>query len=143
MLSQTSKIAIKAIIYLSDISFDGKKAGVNEVAEKINASKHTVSKALQTLVRRHVINSQKGPAGGFYLSEEQQSQAIYKIIEAIDGGTLFTEYGLGLKLCSETRPCPIHNEYKVVRERLESIFKEKKVQDLRETVSDGLAFLMD
>lgn len=143
MLSQTSKIAIKAVIYLSDKSLRDEKAGVEEIATRINASKHTVSKAMQTLVKENIINSQKGPTGGFYLDEEQQQKAIYYVIEAIEGEDIFTQCGLGLTKCSDCRPCPIHNEYKEVRSLIHKIFKEKKIIDLREPVKSGIAFLMD
>lgn len=143
MLSQTSKIAIKAVIYLSEKSLEMEKASVDVISKEINASRHTVGKALQTLVKNGVINSLKGPTGGFYLDELQQNQAVYNVIEAIEGRNLFTGCGLGLAKCSETHPCPIHDEYKVVREMTERMFKDKKVKDLREHVTAGNAFLVD
>lgn len=143
MLSQTCKIAIKAVIYLSLKSEQGEKAGIKEIAEQINASEHTVGKTLQLLVRQSIINSLKGPTGGFYLTNEQQAQPISNIVETIEGKTTFKECGLGLSKCSETHPCPIHNEYKAARNLLEKIFREKKVSDLCNPVTRGIAFLMD
>ncbi|QCX52301.1 Rrf2 family transcriptional regulator [Elizabethkingia sp. JS20170427COW] len=143
MLSQTCKIAIKAVIYLSATSEKGEKASIKEISEHINASEHTVGKTLQTLVKQDIIKSLKGPSGGFYLEQEQQHQAIFNIVETIEGKGIFKGCGLGLSKCSETHPCPIHNDYKVARELLEKIFKEKKISDLCDSVSNGLAFLMD
>lgn len=143
MLSQTCKTAIKAVVFLSFKSEDGERAGVLEISECINASEHTVGKALQKLAKCRIINSAKGPNGGFYLTEKQQNQPIYNIVVAIEGEEVFCECGLGLSQCSEKRPCPIHNDYKVVRELIENIFKTRKIKDLREKVSDGEAFLMD
>lgn len=142
MLSQTCKIAIKAVIYLSSKSEQGQKTSVKEIAQKIDASEHTVGKSLQSLVKQDIINSQKGPSGGFYLNDSQQNQPIYNIVVAIEGTGLFKECGLGLSKCSETRPCPIHNEYKVVRELTEKIFKGNRVRDLRKPFANGIAFLM-
>ncbi|MCZ2224227.1 MAG: Rrf2 family transcriptional regulator [Chitinophagales bacterium] len=143
MLSQTSKTAIKAVIYLSVKSEKGEKVSIKEVAERINASEHTVGKTLQLLVKQKIINSLKGPTGGFYLSEIQQQQPIFNIVETIEGKGVFKKCGLGLSTCSETHPCPIHNEYKVARELIEKIFKRKKVIDLCNSVNNGLAFLID
>lgn len=143
MISQTCKIAIKAAIYLSVKSTTGYKASIKEIAEHINASEHTVGKTLQTLVKHSIINSFKGPTGGFYLSDEQQNQPIFNIVETIEGKGIFKKCGLGLSKCSATHPCPIHNEYKVARELIEQIFKEKKVKDLCTAVNNGMAFLMD
>jgi Rrf2 family protein len=143
MLSLTCKTAIKAVIYLSGKSREGEKTGIKEVSEQINASEHTVGKTLQTLVKHKIINSLKGPSGGFYLTISQQEQPIYNVVETIEGKSIFKECGLGLSKCSETHPCPIHNEYKVARELVEKIFKEKRILDLCSPVTDGLAFLMD
>jgi len=143
MLSQTSKIAIKAVIYLSEQSLKMKKASVDEISKEINASRHTVGKALQTLVKTGVIESLKGPKGGFYLDDTQQNQAIYNVIEAIEGADLFSRCGLGLVQCSDKHPCPIHEEYKEVRDAIQKVFTKRKIKDLRNYVSKGHAFLVD
>lgn len=142
MLSKTCTTAIKAVIYLCSKFETRENAGIKEVAEFINASEHTVGKILQTLVRHNVINSLKGPTGGFYISKEQQKQPIIHIVEAIDGKQIFKMCGLGLNQCSALHPCPIHNDYKKVRDQMEKLFREKNVLTLCEPVSQGLAYLM-
>ena len=142
MLSKTCKIAIKAVIYLCS-KFETKgNAGIKEIAEFIDASEHTVGKILQTLVKHNVIKSMKGPTGGFYISEDQKKQPIINIVEAIDGKQIFVSCGLGLSQCSAKHPCPIHEEYKEVRDMMERLFREKNVQNLCEPVSNGLAYLL-
>lgn len=142
MLSQTCKTAIKAVIYLSCKSKKGGRAGIREVAEAINANEHTAGKVLQTLARQGHINSIKGPSGGFFINDEQQRQPLIDIVETIEGKGVFRECGLGLSKCSATHPCPIHNEYKVARDLIEQLFREKQVQDLCDPVSNGIAYLI-
>jgi len=142
MLSYTCKTAIKAVIYLASKFDSGGNAGIKEIAEYINASEHTVGKLLQTLVKQDIINSVKGPSGGFYISKEQIKQPIINIVEAIDGKNIFKECGLGLSKCSAAHPCPIHNEYKEAREMIEKLFTRKKIIDLCEPVNNGLAHLI-
>ncbi len=141
MLSYTCKVAIKAVIYLSAKSAKNEKSSMRHIAENINASEHTLGKILQTLARHRLINSVKGPSGGFYLTENQQKQPVLHIIETIEGKEVFKECGLGLTRCSEVRPCPIHHEYKVARNMIEDLFSKKRVKDLRDSVSNGLAHL--
>lgn len=141
MLSHTCKTAIKAVIYLASKSITGEKAGIKEIAEHIHASEHTVGKILQTLARQGLVNSLKGPSGGFFINEEQQEQPISDIIESIEGNQIFKECGLGLSKCSALHPCPIHDEYKIARDMIENLFRGKKVKDLCFPVSNGLAFL--
>lgn len=142
MLSLTCKTAIKAVIYLASKFESGEKASIKEIADFINASEHTVGKMLQTLVKEEVINSAKGPTGGFYITAKQKNQSILNIIDAIDGKEVFDECGLGLSKCSSTHPCPIHNDYKIIRDQFKTICQQKKVSDLCETVSEGLTYLM-
>lgn len=142
MLSLTCKTAIKAVIYLASKFESGEKTGIKEIAEFINASEHTVSKMLQMLVKENVINSLKGPTGGFYITAKQKNQPIINVIDAIDGKDVFNECGLGLSKCSATHPCPIHNDYKIIRDEFKTMCRQKKISDLCETVNDGLAYLM-
>lgn len=142
MLSLTCKTAIKAVIYLASKFESGEKAGIKEIADFINASEHTVGKMLQTLVKEKVINSAKGPTGGFYITLKQKNQSILSIIDAIDGKAVFDECGLGLSKCSSTRPCPIHSDYKIIRDQFKAICQQKRVRDLCETVNEGLTYLM-
>lgn len=140
MLSQTCKITIKAVIYLASKG-EEERTGLKEIAEHIEASEHTIGKSLQTLVRHGLINSQKGPSGGFFITEEQRQQPIYQLVVTIEGDQVFKICGLGLSKCSECHPCPIHQEYKVARELIEKLFKEKRICDLCDRVADGIAFL--
>ena len=142
MLSHTCKTAIKAVIYLASGSASGNNAGIREIAEHINASEHTVGKILQTLARQGIINSVKGPSGGFFINKLQLSQPISIIVETIEGKQVFKECGLGLSKCSALHPCPIHDEYKLARDLIENLFREKKIKDLCDPVVSGLAYLI-
>lgn len=142
MLSLTCKTAIKAVIYLAAKYETGEKSGIKEIAEYIDASEHTVGKMLQTLVKEKVINSLKGPTGGFFINANQINQAVINIIVAIDGIDVFNQCGLGLSKCSATHPCPMHNDYKVIRDQFREMCRQKKVSDLCESVNEGLAYLM-
>ena len=142
MLSLTCKTAIKAVIYLASKFESGEKTGIKEIAEFIDASEHTVGKMLQTLVKEEVINSSKGPNGGFFITAQQKNQPAIYIIEAIDGKEVFKQCGLGLSKCSSTHPCPIHDDYKISREHIEKLFSQKKIIDLCEPVNKGLAHLV-
>lgn len=142
MLSLTCKTAIKAVIYLAS-KFDlGQKASIKEIAEYIDASEHTVGKLLQILVKENVINSSKGPTGGFHINSIQRVQPIINIVFAIDGREVFNQCGLGLSKCSATHPCPIHNDYTAVRDLFKNVCSTKKVSDLYGTVNTGLAYLV-
>ena len=141
MLSLTCKTAVKTVIYLASKFESGEKTGILEIAQYLNASEHTVGKLLQSLVKQEIIKSLKGPSGGFYITKKQLSQPIINIVEAIDGKEIFKQCALGLSKCSSAHPCPIHNDYKVARDIIETLFKTKKINDLIGPVNNGLTYL--
>ncbi len=142
MLSLTCKTAIKAVIYLAARFESGERSGMKEIAEVIEASEHTVGKIMQVLVKEDVIKSLKGPNGGFYMTATQRNQPVIKIVDAIDGKEVFKQCGLGLSKCSSSHPCPIHDEYKQVRDLFEKMCRNNTINDLCKPVNKGVAYLI-
>lgn len=142
MLSLSCKAGIKAVIFLGSRFESGDKSGIKEISKHINENEHTVGKILQKLVKNNIIKSVKGPNGGFYITQKQKSQPIINIVGAIDGKDVFKQCGLGLTKCSESRPCPFHNDFKPVRELFKNMCLEKKVSDLYQNVNNGLSYLV-
>jgi Rrf2 family protein len=143
MLSVSCKAGIKAVIYLGSKYESGEKSGIREVAEFIDENEHTVGKLLQKLVKDEIINSAKGPNGGFFITARQLNQPIIHIVESIDGKDIFKQCGLGLTKCSDTKPCPFHDDFKQVRKMFEKICSEKKIADLQGVVQKGEAYLFN
>src|SRR4051812_7274604 len=115
MFSKSCEYAVRAAIYISAESSKDNKVGISEICEHIEAPRHFTAKILQILTRNKIVSSQKGVNGGFYVDKMQGEKRIIEIVEAIDGNTLFTGCGLGLKECSETEPCPLHDRFKSIR----------------------------
>ncbi len=141
MLSITCKAAIKAVIYLGAKSEGDEKCSIREIAADINENEHTVGKLLQKLVKDEVINSSKGPTGGFYITSSQRKQPILNIVNAIDGDEVFSRCGLGLSKCSESHPCPLHDEYKKIRDGFKELCRKNKIGDLQNKYIGKMAFL--
>ena len=68
MLSNSSKYAINAVLYLAVNSSVENKIGVREIAEALHIPTAFLAKLLQTLAKKEAICSSKGPGGGFYLT---------------------------------------------------------------------------
>ncbi|MBS1942299.1 MAG: Rrf2 family transcriptional regulator [Bacteroidetes bacterium] len=142
MLSLTCKASIKAVIFLGSRLRSGERSSLKEVAAYTGENEHTVGKLLQRLVKAGIIQSAKGPKGGFYITPKQADQRVIRIVETIDGSDLFKQCGLGLNKCSDARPCPIHDAYKPIREGFKKLCNDRKVRDLYEGVNSGLAHLV-
>ncbi len=141
MLSITCQTAIKAVTYIASKFPDKKKSGIKEIAAQINESEHTIGKVLQKLTKLAIISSIKGPNGGFFITKAQESAPLILIVKAVEGDDYFERCGLGLSTCSDLHPCPIHKDFKTVRESFKRFCKLKTIGDLYRDLNVGKAFL--
>ena len=117
MFSNSTKYAIKAVLYLAVNSSEEKKIMIKDIAEPINVPKAYIAKLLQELAKRKVISSTKGPKGGFYLSKQNRKTTVIDIIDVIDGEDRIHKCLLSLHECDSKNPCTLHH----------LVFKEKQI----------------
>jgi len=129
------------MIFIAQKSKNGNRVGIKELAKGIEAPEYFIAKILQDLSRKGLVQSSKGPTGGFYLEEGSLQCSLADIVKAIDGDKLFTGCGLGLKNCSATRPCPIHNEFKKVRDDIYNMLEDARIGEFGEQLEKNLTFL--
>lgn len=141
MLSVACKASIKAVIYLGSRLGDKNRPDILTIAHSIQENEHTVAKILQQLVKAKIINSQKGPHGGFFISENQMKQPLINIVRAIDGNDIFIKCGLGFAHCSDSVPCPFHKHYKKVREYFREMSESNSIESFCKDLNAGAAFL--
>lgn len=141
MFSKTCEYALRALIYIAQHGKNSKKIGVQDIAKGIDSPKYFIAKILQDLSRKGYVQSIKGPNGGFYLSKENLKMPIGDIVREIDGDKLFNGCALGLKECSSEHPCPIHHQYKYVKEKMKIILETSIISEMAEKLDKELAFL--
>lgn len=141
MFSKSCEYGIRAIIYIAAENEKGKKVGIAEICENIEAPAHFTAKILQILSRNRIVNSQKGVNGGVYLDEYQRDLKLIEIVTAIDGKAIFTGCGLGLKQCSESNPCPLHNKFKAIRNDLKKMLESTTIDELGKNLKKGKSVL--
>lgn len=129
------------MLFVGQKSKNGNKTGIREIAEGIDSPEHFIAKILQELSRKHLIRSAKGPNGGFYLNEQDMECTLADIVKAIDGDKIFWGCGLGLKECSEKKPCPIHNRFKEIRKEIHDMLQSARLDDFNEQLEKKLIFL--
>ena len=141
MLSNSSKYALKAVLYLALHTDENNKMMVKDLNERINVPKAYIAKLLQELSKRKIISSTKGPNGGFYITESNKKHTIMEIIEIIDGKKRIEYCLLGLEDCNEKKPCPIHSFISPSRSKMIALLKSKTVDDLAKDLKLNKAFL--
>ncbi len=139
MFSKACEYAIKSAIYIAEQSLSGNRVNVKEVSQAVNAPEAFTAKILQQLCRENLLESSRGKTGGFIFNKEKIQQIkIYDIIKVIDGEGIFTSCGLGLKECSEENPCPVHEDFKIVRENLYQMARKFSLHDLAVKTEQGI-----
>ena len=141
MFSKTCEYAIRAMIFIAQKTKSGNKVGIKEIAKATDAPEYFIAKILQDLSRKGLVQSMKGPTGGFYVEDVSSMCSLADIVKAIDGDSLFTGCGLGLKNCSEAKPCPIHNQFKKVRENIYNMLENATIGEFSKQLEKNLAFL--
>jgi Rrf2 family protein len=141
MFSKTCEYAIRATIFIAQKSRQGERAGIKDIAKGIEAPEHFIAKVLQELSRKSLVLSAKGPNGGFYHNQESAQSTLADIVRTIDGDKIFNGCGLGLKQCSESHPCPLHHEFKKVRNEIQRMLEKARIGTLSRELENQLSFL--
>ena len=141
IFSKTCEYAIRAIFLIAQKTEDGGKVGIKEIAGEIDAPAHFLAKILQDLSKRGLVQSSKGPNGGFYVDQYTLKRPLADIVESVDGNGIFFGCGLGLKECSEKDPCALHMEFKKIRDDLHYLLKTTFIGDFNKELSLGIASL--
>ncbi len=141
MFSKTCEYAIRAMLFIAQKSESGHKIGIKEISKGIDAPEHFLAKILQDLSRKGIVRSIKGPNGGFYLDDSAKKNTLADIVKAVDGDDLFTGCGLGLKICSEKNPCPLHDEFKIIRKKIHNMLESAIVAEFNIELLRGLRHL--
>ncbi len=137
MLSKSCGYAIRGILYIAIKEPEGRKIGIQEIAAALDAPMHFMSKIMQGLVRRDMINSTKGPNGGFFLKDTTLGIPVINVVEAIDGLSSFRRCALSLPNCSDANPCPLHTELTAYREPLYRTLCRRTIHDLLTDLQTG------
>ncbi len=142
MFNKETEYAIRGLVYIQIQNFEGKRPGIAEIAEQIDAPHFYTAKILQRLVRQGFIESQKGKGGGFYFDTKKPDLSLKQLIFATQGDNLFSGCGFGLKQCDDNNPCPLHNKYALIRDALNQLVTEENVQALAQKSLRGGEMLL-
>ena len=141
IFSKTCEYAIRAVLYIAHKSALDKRVGIKDIASGIDSPELYLAKILQDLSRKGIISSAKGPNGGFYMESESLSRPISDIVEAVDGSGLFYGCALGLKQCSESQPCPLHDQFKTIRDQIKDLLCNTTIGGFNQELLGGLVAL--
>ena len=132
LLPQTAEYALRAVLHVATRADQNVPVNVGDIAAALDVPRNYLSKTLHQLARAGILNSTRGPAGGFQLARRADRIPLADVIAP------FTPAGtadrslclLGRGHCRDSTPCAAHWRWKGVTQRMTHFFDETTVADL-------------
>jgi len=141
MFSKATEYALRATIYIAKKGTEEKKLGMEEIAKAIDSPQSFTAKILQSLTKDNkVVSSARGPNGGFFMTDKAKKLPVRIILQVMGEDEVLEKCVLGLKRCSETEPCPMHAQYKAIKQQLIRLFASKTIQQLTDDMEEGAVY---
>lgn len=140
LYSRPCEYAIRTMAYLARVGA-GRRAQVQEIAASEGIPAPFLAKVLQQLSRGDLVESFKGPGGGFNLSRPAKEISLYEIFRVVDGIEDLDRCAVGLAECNDFAPCPLHDTWKSVRVHLIQYLKNTSLEEMARAVEQKKALL--
>lgn len=122
-------------MYIAYMSQKGKRVSLKAIAEEIDSPEAFTGKIMQQMSKNKIVKSTRGPSGGFEMDEKmRRSVTLKQLVEVIDGDDLYVRCGLGLKDCNDDHPCPVHHQYKHIKNDLIEMHSNITLEELAQTL---------
>ncbi|MBM2832138.1 MAG: BadM/Rrf2 family transcriptional regulator [Dehalococcoidia bacterium] len=135
-ISKSAQYALQSMLCLA--AFD-KLTSARRMAHELSLPANFLSKVLQQLHKRDLVDSTPGPRGGFVLARPSDEITLLEVFEAIDGIESGAECYLGLGTCDRVHRCPIHEECSAGTTRLKLVLAKSTLKSvLNENLSSSV-----
>ena len=133
ILSRACKYGLQAVLHLA--RYDDRPVLSKEIAQALDIPQHFLAKILQDLARHGLLQSFKGRGGGFKLARPANKIKLLEVVETIEGGDFDDGCVLGLRECSDEQACPVHYQWKEIKNQILGMLTEKDVKGLLESTA--------
>ncbi|HSH19162.1 MAG TPA: Rrf2 family transcriptional regulator [Draconibacterium sp.] len=130
MFKKETEYALRALVYIQLQNSRERRPGIAEIASEIETPQSFTAKILQRMVKQGFVESLKGINGGFFFNPAKEDLPLKRVIVSIEGDSLFSGCGFGLKHCDENNPCPLHFSYAPIRDAIDKLVTEETIQGL-------------
>jgi Rrf2 family iron-sulfur cluster assembly transcriptional regulator len=133
--SRTAEYAIRAFTHLGAIP-PGEYALAKDIAAEAGMPAPFLSHILQTLARSGLLQSSKGPGGGFRLRVPAAEIPLLRVVEAVDGPGRYQSCPAGLAECDQRALCGMHDSFQPLRSRIIGYLEGTSVADLAKALGE-------
>jgi Rrf2 family protein len=128
VISRTSAYALEAAIIIA--ARDGERVTAAEVANELDLPANYLSKILNAMARARLLESERGPRGGFRLARDPGGIAIEDIIGLFEDIGSGRRCFLGRGKCSDTDSCAMHDRWKKISGPMFDFFHDTTLDSL-------------
>ncbi len=129
-LSKSFGYALRGVLYVALVNKETRKVQLDEIAEKLSVPRHFLAKIMKIMVKEGILQSTKGPYGGFALNEKSLDTKLLQLVSITDGIEQFNTCVLSLRKCNSKNPCPLHFQMMKLRDEMLAEFSKRTVGDL-------------
>ena len=129
IFSSATEYAIRGLSELA-CRTDRPRVLLDELVEGTDLPRDFLAKIFQSLVRAGILSSVRGRGGGFALARPAHQVTLTQILEAVEGPQGYDRCVVGLERCNDQMPCPQHDLYKPIRQRLKDYLGTTTLADL-------------
>lgn len=106
--SKSFGYALRGVLYVILVSDEQRRVQTDEIAKTLSVPKHFLAKIMNRVVKEGILDSTKGPYGGFSINGETLTSPLIRLLSITDGMEQFNTCVLQLRKCNKTTPCPLH-----------------------------------
>ncbi len=129
IFSKSSGYALRALIYLATRDRN-KPVLASEIAEQERIPGPTLAKILGRLSLAGVVDSQSGPKGGYWLSQEAGDITMKMIMELFETQTTSRECLLGYQTCPGPKYCKLHALWLKPQKHINTFLEKTTLRDI-------------
>ena len=113
----------------------------DQIAQSRGLPKPFVAKVLSTLVQEGLVNSVRGPGGGFSLAYPPNDIALFDVFCLFEEPDLKSECPFGGGICGEGDKCPLHDRLTQVQRAIDRVLHDTTFETFRRAYrkNNGLA----
>lgn len=128
--SKSFGYALRGVLYVSLVEKEGRKVQLDEIAEQLAVPRHFLAKIMKNMVKEGILDSTKGPYGGFSANAKTRAAKLIQLVKITDGVEQFNTCVLSLRKCNSRNPCPLHFQMLKLRDGMLAEFSKKTIGDL-------------
>lgn len=136
MLNQSADYALRAVLFLAR-SEGGRTRSADVIARSLGVPRNYMGKVLNALAHAGVLESVRGPRGGFRLDRDARQLPLESVVEPFQRLAARHVCLLGDRPCDPARPCDVHVRWSRIEGPVTAFFRHTTIAALLAPAPDN------